>query len=308
MNDLISIIKKNFHKFSRGQKLIAQFIIDHYDKAAFMTAAKIAETVDVSESTVVRFASALGYSGYPEMQKALQVLIKNKLTTVQRISLNDDVNDKLKLHKRNLKNEMNNLRYLYDHFDMEALDKATELILDADRVFVLGLRTSSTLSNYLGFYLDVILNNAKVLNNSGVNSLYEEIIRIKEDDLLIIISYPRYSRTTLDAARFVKERNTKIVAITDTEESPAYELADVSLLAKSNIVSFVDSLVVPMAMINQLIINISLREKEEIVEYFNTLERLWDHNSIYQNFWCMWGNGTHLCFRKSFQSRGMSLN
>lgn len=284
MNDLINIIKKNFHKFSRGQKLIAQFIIDHYDKAAFMTAAKIAETVDVSESTVVRFASALGYSGYPEMQKALQVLIKNKLTTVQRISLNDDVNDKLKLHKRNLKNEMNNLRYLYDHFDMEALDKATELILDADRVFVLGLRTSSTLSNYLGFYLDVILNNAKVLNNSGVNSLYEEIIRIKEDDLLIIISYPRYSRTTLDAARFVKERNTKIVAITDTEESPAYELADVSLLAKSNIVSFVDSLVVPMAMINQLIINISLREKEEIVEYFNTLERLWDHNSIYQNF------------------------
>ena len=284
MNDLISIIKKNFHKFSRGQKLIAQFIIDHYDKAAFMTAAKIAETVDVSESTVVRFASALGYSGYPEMLKALQVLIKNKLTTVQRISLNDDVNDKLKLHKRNLKNEMNNLRYLYDHFDMEALDKATELILEADRVFVLGLRTSSTLSNYLGFYLDVILNNAKVLNNSGVNSLYEEIIRIKEDDLLIIISYPRYSRTTLDAARFVKERNTKIVAITDTEESPAYELADVSLLSKSNIVSFVDSLVVPMAMINQLIINISLREKEEIVEYFNTLERLWDHNSIYQNF------------------------
>jgi len=284
MNDLISIIKKNFHKFSRGQKLIAQFIIDHYDKAAFMTAAKIAETVDVSESTVVRFASALGYSGYPEMQKALQVLIKNKLTTVQRISLNDDVNDKLKLHKRNLKNEMNNLRYLYDHFDMEALDKATELILEADRVFVLGLRTSSTLSNYLGFYLDVILNNAKVLNNSGVNSLYEEIIRIKEDDLLIIISYPRYSRTTLDAARFVKERNTKILAITDTEESPAYELADVSLLSKSNIVSFVDSLVVPMAMINQLIINISLREKEEIVEYFNTLERLWDHNSIYQNF------------------------
>ncbi|HOT20999.1 MAG TPA: MurR/RpiR family transcriptional regulator [Sedimentibacter sp.] len=284
MNDLISIIKKNFHKFSRGQKLIAQFIIDHYDKAAFMTAAKIAETVDVSESTVVRFASALGYSGYPEMLKALQVLIKNKLTTVQRISLNDDVNDKLKLHKRNLKNEMNNLRYLYDHFDMEALDKATELILEADRVFVLGLRTSSTLSNYLGFYLDVILNNAKVLNNSGVNSLYEEIIRIKEDDLLIIISYPRYSRTTLDAARFVKERNTKIVAITDTEESPAYELADVSLLSKSNIVSFVDSLVVPMAMINQLIIDISLREKEEIVEYFNTLERLWDHNSIYQNF------------------------
>lgn len=283
-SDLISIIKSNFHKFSKGQKLIAQFIIDHYDKAAFMTAAKIGETVDVSESTVVRFASTLGYSGFPELQKALQVLIKNKLTTVQRIGLNDDVvNDKVKLHKKILKNEMNNMRYLFEHFDIEALDKATELILNANRVFVLGLRTSSTLSNYLGFYLDVILDDVKILNNSGVNSLYEEIIRIKENDLLIVISYPRYSKTTIEAVRFVKEHNAKIVAITDTEESPIYSMADVSLLAKSNIVSFVDSLVVPLTMINNLIINISLREKEDIVEYYNTLEKLWDNHSIYQN-------------------------
>lgn len=284
-NDLISIIKSNYQKFSKGQKLIAEFIIDHYDKAAFMTAAKIGETVDVSESTVVRFATTLGYSGFPEMQKALQVLIKNKLTTVQRIGLNDDVvTDKLKLHKKILKNEMNNMRYLFEHFDMEALDKATELILNANRVFVLGLRTSSTLSNYLGFYLDVILDDVKVLNMSGVNSLYEEIIRIKENDLLIVISYPRYSKTTIEAARFVKEHNAKIVAITDTEASPVYSLADASLLAKSNIVSFVDSLVVPLTIINNLIINISLHEKEDIVEYYNTLEKLWDNNSIYQNF------------------------
>lgn len=283
-SDLIGIIKSNFHKFSKGQKLIAHFIIEHYDKAAFMTAAKIGETVDVSESTVVRFASSLGYAGFPEMQKALQVLIKNKLTTVQRIGLNDDVNDKVKLHKKILKNEMNNMRYLFEHFDIEALDKATELILNANRVFVLGLRTSSTLSNYLGFYLDVILDDVKVLNNSGVNSLYEEIIRIKENDLLIVISYPRYSKTTIEATRFVKEHNAKIVAITDTEESPVYSMADVSLLAKSNIVSFVDSLVVPLTIINNLIINISLREKEDIVEYYNSLEKLWDNHSIYQNF------------------------
>jgi len=180
-SDLMSKIKNNFHKFSKGQKLIAQFIIEHYDKAAFMTAAKIADRVDVSESTVVRFASSLGYSGYPEMQKALQVLIKNKLTAVQRIGLDADVNDKLKIHKKILKNEMNNMRFLFEHFDMGALDRATELILNANRVFVLGLRTSSTLSNYLGFYLDVILDNVKVLNNSGVNSLYEEIIRVKDN-------------------------------------------------------------------------------------------------------------------------------
>jgi DNA-binding MurR/RpiR family transcriptional regulator len=283
-NDLIGLINSNYYKFSKGQKQIAQFIIDHYDKAAFMTAAKIGETVDVSESTVVRFASSLGYSGFPELQKALQVLIKNKLTTVQRIGLDDDiVNDKDKLHKKIIKNEMNNMRNMFENFDIEALDKATEIIMNAKKVYILGLRTSSTLSNYLGFYLDVILDNVKVLNNSGVNSLYEEIIRIKETDVLIVISYPRYSKITIDATKFIKEHNTKIVAITDTEASPVYSIADVSLLAKSNIVSFIDSLVVPLAMINNLIINIGIQEKEDIVEYYNRLEQLWDNNSIYQN-------------------------
>lgn len=283
--DLINVIKNNYNNFSKGQKQIAQFIIDHYDKAAFMTAAKIGETVDVSESTVVRFASSIGYDGFPELQKALQVLIKNKLTTVQRIGLDDDViNDTDKLHKKIIKNEINNMRSLYENIDTKALDKATELILNANKVYILGLRTSSTLSNYLGFYLDVILENVKVLNNSGVNSLYEEIIRVKESDVLIVISYPRYSKITVDATRFIKERNAKIIAITDTESSPVHKFSDVSLLAKSNIVSFVDSLVVPLCMINNLITNISLKEKEDIVEYYNKLEQLWDNHSIYQNF------------------------
>ncbi len=283
-NDLIADIKNNYYKFSKGQKLIAQFIVDHYDKAAFMTAAKIGETVDVSESTVVRFASSIGYSGFPELQKALQVLIKNKLTTVQRIGLDDDiVDDTNKLHKKIIKNEMNTMRSLYETIDTKALDKATEIIMGADKVYILGLRTSSTLSNYLGFYLDVILDNVKILNNIGVNSLYEEIIRIKETDVLIVISYPRYSKITVDATKFVKERKAKIVAITDTEASPVYPMADVSLLAKSNIVSFIDSLVVPLCMINNLITNISLVEKDDIVEYYNNLEQLWDNHSIYQN-------------------------
>ncbi len=283
-NDLLQNIKSNYYKFSKGQKQIAQFIIDHYDKAAFMTAAKIGETVDVSESTVVRFASSIGYSGFPELQKALQVLIKNKLTTVQRIGLDDDIiNDIDKLHKKIIKNEMNSMRSLYENIDTKALDKATELIMNADKVYILGLRTSSTLSNYLGFYLDVILDNVKILNNSGVNSLYEEIIRIKESDVLIVISYPRYSKITVDATKFVKERKAKIVAVTDTEASPVYNMSDVSLLAKSNIVSFIDSLVVPLCMINNLITNISLKEKDDIVEYYDKLEQLWDNHSIYQN-------------------------
>ena len=283
-SDLITVIKSNYYKFSKGQKQIAEFIIEHYDKAAFMTAAKIGETVDVSESTVVRFASSIGYSGFPELQKALQVLIKNKLTTVQRIGLNDDIiNDTDKLHKKIIKNEMNNMRSLYESIDTKSLDDATEIILNANRVYILGLRTSSTLSNYLGFYLDVIIDNVKVLNNSGINSIYEEIIRIKEDDVLIVIIYPSYSKITIDAAKFVKEKNAKIVAITDTESSPVYGLSDVALMAKSNIVSFVDSLVVPLCLVNNLITNISLKEKADIVEYYNRLEQLWDNHSIYQS-------------------------
>ncbi len=281
-SDLITLIQNNYHKFSKGQKAIAKFIIEHYEKAAFMTASKIGETVDVSESTVVRFASALGYSGFPELQKALHVLIKNKLTTVQRISLDENIKeDTEELHKRVLRNEINNIRSLMENLNAESLDKATELIFNANRIYILGLRTSFSLANYLGFYLDVILDNVKVLNNSGINSIFEQLIRIKEDDLLICISFPRYSNRSLDVVKFAKEQKSKILAITDTEASPFCTLSDVSLFAKSNIVSFVDSLVAPMCLLNSLIINLAIKEKDDIVQYFDRLEKLWDEYSEY---------------------------
>ena len=282
-SDLITLIQNNYYKFSKGQKMIAQFIIEHYDKAAFMTASKIGETVDVSESTVVRFAGALGFSGFPELQQSLQVLIKNKLTTVQRIGLDEDINkDSEKFHKKIIRNEINGMKFLLDNIDATALDNATNLISNANKVYILGMRTSSTLANYLGFYLDVMLDNVKVLNNTGVNSLFEQIIRVNEDDVFICISFPRYSSSTIDATKMVKEKKAKIIAITDTEASPFCDLADVVLLAKNNIVSFVDSLVVPMCMINSLILNIGAKEKNDIVGYFNALEDLWDKHSIYQ--------------------------
>ncbi|QSX06789.1 MurR/RpiR family transcriptional regulator [Sedimentibacter sp. zth1] len=282
-SDLITLIQSRYNKFSKGQKMIAEFIIEHYDKAAFMTASKIGEIVDVSESTVVRFAGALGFSGFPELQKSLQVLIKNKLTTVQRIGLNEDIDkDTEKFHKKVIRNEMNSIKYLLDNIDASSLDEATNIISNAKKVYILGMRTSSTLANYMGFYLNVMLDNVRILNNSGVNSLFEQIIRIKEDDVLICISFPRYSSNTIDAVKIVKDKNAKIVAITDTEASPVYELADVSLLAKNNIVSFVDSLVVPMCLINSLILNIGAKERNDIVESFNDLEIIWNKHSIYQ--------------------------
>lgn len=282
-SDLITLIQNKYNGFSKGQKMIADFITKHYDKAAFMTASKIGETVDVSESTVVRFASALGFKGFPELQQSLQVLIKNKLTTVQRIGLDNDINkDTEKFHKRIIRNEMNGIKYMMDNIDASALDRATELISSAEKVYILGMRTSSTLANYLGFYLDVMLDNVKVLNNTGVNALFEQIIRVNENDVLICISFPRYSNSTIDATKMIKDKNAKIITITDTEASPFYNIADVSLLAKNNIVSFVDSLVVPMCMLNSLILNIAAKGKKDILQYFNDLEDLWDKYSIYQ--------------------------
>jgi len=282
-NDLISIIEEKYDKFSKGQKMIADFIIKHYDKAAFMTASKIGETVDISESTVVRFASALGFSGFPELQEALQVLIKNKLTTVQRIGLDEDINKDLeKFNKRILRNEINGIKNLSENLDSESLDNGAEIIASAKKVFILGLRTSNTLANYLGFYLDVMLDSVVIVNDSGVSSLFEQVFRITENDVLIAIGFPRYSSKTIEAVKMAKKRGAKIVAITDTSESPLCPYSNVSLFAKNNIVSFVDSLVIPMALINNLILNISSKVQNDIVEYFNELEELWEKHSTYQ--------------------------
>ncbi len=278
--DLIKMIHSNYNKFSKGQKAIAQFIIDHYDKAAFMTAAKIGKTVDVSESTVVRFATALGFDGYPELQQALQVMIKNKLTTVQRISMDEVPTDSEVFIKKVLKNELHSLRNYTEEIDMQKLSKAADLILGARKIYILGMRVSYTLALYLGFYLDVILENVKVINQNA-NSIFEQLIRVTEDDLLIVISYPRYSKQTMDAVNFAIDKKAKVIAITDTESSPFYDLADVALLGKSNMVSFVDSLVTPMAVINSLIMTVGFKEKEDIVKYFDMLEEVWQKYSIY---------------------------
>ncbi len=278
--DLIKVIENNFYNFSRGQKSIARFIIDHYDKAAFMTAAKIGQTVDVSESTVVRFATTLGYSGFPELQKALQIMTKNKLTTVQRLTLDDDTENSKEFVEKVLKNEIASLKNLADNLDQKKLDEATDLIFNANKIYIIGMRVSYTLALYLGFYLDVIMANVKVIN-FGSFSLFEQLVRISEDDLLICVSYPRYSKQTIDAANFAKDRNAKILTITDTESSPFYTMSDVALLGKSNMATFVDSLVTPMALINSLIVNIGLREKDDIVKYFDLLEEVWEKYSIY---------------------------
>lgn len=278
--DLISLIKVNFPRLSKGQKLIAEYILNHYDKAAFMTASKLGEMVGVSESTVVRFANALGFSGYPSLQRALQELIKNKLTTVQRLSMSNSYSDNSTLLKKILKADMDNIRSTIDEISNEEFEKVVDCIYNANRVYIIGLRSSTTLANYLGFYLSLILDNVKVVTY-GISDIFEQLLRVNKGDVVIGISYPRYSRRTLEALSYVKEQECKIIGITDSFLSPISGIADYTLIAKSNMISFVDSLVAPLSLINALIIAIGMREKNEITQYFYKLERLWDEYKVY---------------------------
>lgn len=279
--DLMRLIQTNFKRLSKGQKLIAEYILLHYDKAAFMTAANLGKMVGVSESTVVRFANALGFDGYPSLQRALQELIKNKLTTVQRISMDSDFVNRETILKKVLKADMENIRNTIEEVNFETFKKVVDSIYNADRIYILGLRSSTALAGYLGFYLGLILDNVKVVS-FGISDIFEQLLRVKKDDLVIGISYPRYSKKTLDALNYVKRQGCKIVGITDSYLSPIASIADHTLIAKSNMVSFVDSLVAPMSLINCLIVAIGMKEKNEITEYFTRLENIWEEYNIYE--------------------------
>ena len=280
-NDLIKLIQVKFSSLSKGQKLISEYIMKHHDKAAFMTAAKLGKEIGVSESTVVRFAKILGFSGYPHLQKALQDLIKDKLTTVQRISLDENLLNSTNVYKKVLKADMQNLGSTIEEIDSKTFEIVVDSILNAKRIYILGLRSSSALAGYLGFYLDLILDNVKVLS-FGMGEIFEQLLRVTENDLIIGISYPRYSKKTLDALKFAKKQNCKIVGITDSYISPVSNISDYTLIAKSNMISFVDSLVAPMSLINSLIIAIGIKEKNEVTSYFEKIEDIWDEFDTYE--------------------------
>lgn len=279
--DLIKMIQNKFQTLSKGQKLIAEFIMKSYDKAAFMTASKLGETVGVSESTVVRFANALGFMGYPELQKSLQQLIKSKLTTVQRISIADEYQSKGGFLKQVMQSDINNIRLTLDELDHSVFNQVVDKIGIAKRVYVLGLRSSTALAGYLGFYLNLILDNVNVVS-FGLSDVLEQLIKVTEDDLLIVISYPRYSRKTIQALEFARSRNCEIIGITDSIISPIADLSTHALIAKSNMASFVDSLVGPMSLINALIVGVAVQKRETVENYFEILENVWDTYDVYE--------------------------
>jgi DNA-binding MurR/RpiR family transcriptional regulator len=278
--DLMRIIQIKFPRLSKGQKLIAEYILKHYDKAAFMTASKLGITVGVSESTVVRFANELGYSGYPKLQMGLQELIKTKLTSVQRIEISSDLITEENVLKSVLKADMENIRATLEKLNANTFDDIVKTIFKAKRIYIVGFRSSQALADFLSFYLSLVLDNVRQVL-PGVSDIFEQLLKIGQDDLVIGIGFPRYSSRTVEALKFAKSKNAAVVAITDSLLSPLASYADYALITQSNMASFVDSLVAPLSVINALIVAVGIREKERISETFNNLEKIWEEFNVY---------------------------
>ncbi|MCI5800612.1 MAG: MurR/RpiR family transcriptional regulator [Oscillospiraceae bacterium] len=280
--DLISYIGGKMKGFSKGQKLIAQYIIEHYDKAAFMTASRLGSTVGVSESTVVRFAAEVGFEGYPQLQRALQELIRNRLTSVQRMEVtSDQIGSSDALHKV-LNLDIEKIRHTLEEASLEDFNNAVDAIVGAKNIYILGIRSASALSGFLSFYFNHIFENVRLVNTTSASEMFEQILRIGKDDVFIGITFPRYSKRTYNAAAYARANGAQVVAITDSRLSPIAQTADHLLLARSDMTSFVDSLVAPLSLINALIVAVGLKKKDEIAQTYSRLEQIWDEYHVYE--------------------------
>jgi DNA-binding MurR/RpiR family transcriptional regulator len=282
-NDLIKRINTNYSKLSKGQKLLANYIIDHYEKAVFLTAARLGKIVGVSESTVVRFANELGYDGYPKLQRALEELVKTKLTSIQRVEVTSDRIDQAHVLKSVLQSDADKIKYTLEEIDEEVFDQAVEMILQARTIYIIGVRSCAALANFLGFYFNLVFDNVKLIHTNSVSEMFEQIYRLKEDDVVIGISFPRYSKRTLKAMEFAKARKAGVITITDSLLSPMIQFADCSLIARSDMASFVDSLVAPLSLINALIVALCMKKKDVVVEALGNLESIWTEYQVYDN-------------------------
>ena len=278
---LLVRIDAKMSTFSKGQKLIAEFIEQHYDPAAFLTASKLGELVGVSESTVVRFATELGYGGYPELQKAMQEMIKDKLTSVQRIDVTAAKIGEGSVLDTVLSQDILKIRRTLEETSREDFDRAVESVINAENIYIFGVRSSSSLAGFLGYYFDLILGNVHIVTDSSRSGMYEALLRISEKDAIIGISFPRYSRTAAEAMTFAKSRGAATIAITDSLLSPLAQSAESVLIARSDMASVVDSLVAPLSLINALIVATVIKKKDDVKKTFSVLENVWNEQGVY---------------------------
>ena len=282
MTDILTYIQENMPSFSKGQKLIANYILQSYDKAAFMTASKLGKTVNVSESTVVRFAAELGFDGYPSMQKTLQEMIRNKLTAIQRVEVSKERIGNQDVMTMVMQSDIEKIRMTLDETDQVSFNQAVGAIANAKRIYILGVRSASVLANFISFYFRFMFDNVVSVDTSSISEVFEQIVHISADDVFIGLSFPRYSKRTIKAMQYAKDQGAKVVAITDSKVSPLTKIADVSLLAKSDMASFVDSLVAPLSLVNALIVAISREKAVHLESSLNRLESIWEEYDVYE--------------------------
>ena len=278
---VLQTIRAGMDSFSKGQKRIAAFILDNYDRAAFMTAAKLGETTSVSESTVVRFAAQLGYDGYPDMQKALQELIRGRLTSIQRIQVSRDQMTGSDILGSVMQRDMNGIHDVIERLDRVEFERVVDKLLHAKHVYILGVRSSSFLAGYLNFYLHLIFKNVTLVQSSAAGEIYEQLVHIGPGDVLVSISFPRYSKMAIHAVEFACRRGGDVVAVTDSPMSPMYKMASASLLASSDMISFVDSMAAPLSLLNALILAVGQQRRDDLSATLAEMEQVWSKYSIF---------------------------
>lgn len=281
-DDILSILEEKEPSFSKGQRRIAGYITESYDKTAFMTASRLGKTVGVSESTVVRFAMELGFDGYPEMQKAMQEMVMNRLTSVQRIEVANDRIGNQDVLTKVLQADADKLRQTAETISCEHFRMAVDSILKAQRIYVLGVRSAAPLANFAGYYLNYMFDDVRVITVSGAGEMFENLVNVKPEDVVLAFSFPRYSSATLKAVQYCRGLGATVVGITNSNISPLAQHSDHVLIAKSDMVSLVDSLVAPLSVVNALLVSLASAREAEVQKSLGTLERVWEEYNIYE--------------------------
>lgn len=280
---LLSRMNSQFSTFSKGQKKLAAYINDNYDKAVFLTAARLGEVVGVSESTVVRFAICLGYKGYPEFQKELEELVRNKLNSIQRMEVTYGKVPQSEILDTVLQSDVEKIKLTQENIDHEAFELAINTILKAKKIYIVGIRSCAPLASFLSFYLNLIFDNVQLLQTNSASELFEQMIRINQNDVIIGISFPRYSMRTLKALEFANKRSAKVITLTDSIHSPMNLYSSCNLIARSDMASIVDSLVAPLSVVNALVVALCMKKQKEVVSTLESLEEIWDEYQVYNN-------------------------
>ena len=282
-NDLTSRINECYGSLSKGQKILATYITDNYDKAVFLTAAKMGQVVGVSESTVVRFATHLGYKGYPEFQKALEEMVRNKLNSIQRMEVTYGRISQSHILETVLQSDQEKIKDTLEHIDEHAFELAVDTIIKAKHIYIVGIRGCAPLAAFMAFYFNLMFENVTLLQTNNSSELFEQMVRISKDDVIIGISFPRYSMRTLKAMEFANNRNAKVITLTDSVHSPMNLYSSCNLIARSDMASIVDSLVAPLSVINALIVALCMKKQGEVAKTLETLEDIWNECQVYEN-------------------------